>query len=139
MTVHNSSCRRQNHGSQGAMLRRAAPAFAVLLCLAAPARAVDAPYEKDMLRVAEVLGSLHYLRNLCGEDGNVWREEMEKLLGTENPDETRRARYVASFNKGYRSFGSTYTNCTPSALEAIGRYLREGENLTKEIAARYGN
>jgi uncharacterized protein (TIGR02301 family) len=92
-----------------------------------------------LLRLAEVLGSLHYLRNLCGEEGNRWRSEMEKLLTTENPDPNRRARFVASFNRGYRSFDGVYVNCTASATAAIGRYMKEGEALTRDVAARYGN
>jgi uncharacterized protein (TIGR02301 family) len=104
-----------------------------------PARAVDAPYDDELLRLAELLGSLHYLRNLCGETENTWREQMETLIRTEDPEPARRARLVASFNRGYRSFDSVYTNCTASAVEAIGRYMLEGETLTREIAARYGN
>ena len=104
-----------------------------------PARAAEAPFEPGLMRLAEILGSLHFLRNLCGEKGDQWRVEMEKLLASENPDPARRARFIASFNRGYRSFGSTYTQCTPSATEAINRYMKEGENLSRDIASRYGN
>ncbi|ANT50776.1 TIGR02301 family protein [Mesorhizobium amorphae] len=113
-------------------------------CLAAstaarPALATEAPFEPGLMRLAEVLGSLHFLRNLCGEKGNQWRVEMERLLESENPDPERRARFIASFNRGYRSFGGTYTQCTASAIEAISRYTKEGETLTRDIASRYGN
>ena len=104
-----------------------------------PARAAEAPFEPGLMRLAEILGSLHFLRNLCGEKGDQWRAEMEKLLASENPDPSRRARFIASFNRGYRSFGSTYTQCTPSATEAINRYMKEGEDLSRDIASRYGN
>jgi uncharacterized protein (TIGR02301 family) len=103
------------------------------------ALAVEAPFETRLIRLAEVLGSLHYLRNLCGERGNQWREQMERLLAAENPDPTRRARFIASFNRGYRSFDGVYISCTASAAEAANRYLKEGEALTREIATRYGN
>jgi uncharacterized protein (TIGR02301 family) len=106
---------------------------------AAPARAAEAPFEPGLMRLAEILGSLHFLRNLCGEKGDQWRVEMEKLLDSENPDPARRARFIASFNRGYRSFGSTYTQCTPSATEAINRYVQEGQALSRDIASRYGN
>ncbi len=107
--------------------------------LAAPARAVEAPFEPGLMRLAEVLGSLHFLRNLCGEKGTQWRGEMEKLLQAENPSADRRARFIASFNRGYRSFDGTYTACTPSATEAISRYMKEGEALSRDIASRFGN
>ena len=106
---------------------------------ALPARAIEAPYDNDLMRLAELLGSLHYLRNLCGEKGTTWRDQMEQLIVTENPDGDRRAKLTASFNRGYRSFDSVYTTCTASAVEAIERYMLEGENLSKEIAAKYGN
>lgn len=123
---------------------RALPALALTLCLALgapvrPAAAVDAPYEAGLMRLAEVLGSLHFLRNLCGEQGTSWRDEMEKLLASEAPDADRRARLVASFNRGYRTFDGTYGQCTDSAVEAINRYMKEGQALSRDIAMRYGN
>jgi uncharacterized protein (TIGR02301 family) len=115
-------------------------AASVALCLGtAPARAVDAPYDAGLYRIAEILGSLHFLRNLCGEKGDAWREQMEKLISTESPDAERRARFVANFNRGYRAFANTYTTCTSSAIEAINLYTTEGEQLSDEIASRYGN
>ena len=109
------------------------------LACSRPAAAVDAPYEAGLLRIAEVMGSLHFLRNLCGDKGNQWRSTMERLLAAENPEPERRARFIASFNRGYRSFEGTYTKCTASATEAISRYTIEGENLARDLAVRYGN
>jgi uncharacterized protein (TIGR02301 family) len=117
-----------------------AACLAVSLAVTArPALSAEAPFEPGLMRLAEVLGSLHFLRNLCGEKGDQWRGEMEKLLDSENPDPERRARFIASFNRGYRSFGGTYTQCTASATEAISRYMKEGETLSRDIASRYGN
>ncbi len=111
----------------------------LLAAAAIPGRAAEGPYEPGLFRLSEVLGSLHFLRNLCGEKGDKWRGEMEKLLASENPNPDRRARFIASFNRGYRSFQANYTSCTPSAAEAISRYMKEGEQLSKEIAVRFGN
>lgn len=114
-------------------------AFAGALLIAQASHAVEAPYETRLLRLAEVLGSLHYLRNLCGEEGAQWREEMVALLSAENPPPERRAKLVASFNHGYRSFSGVYATCTASAAEAIARYMEEGEALAREIAVRFGD
>ncbi len=113
--------------------------IAVAAFAAQPARAADSPFEGQLLRLAEILGSLHYLRNLCGEAGHDWRARMEALLEVENPDEARRARFIERFNRGYRGFEMTYTACTASAVEAIRRYMREGETLTRDTASRFGN
>ena len=101
--------------------------------------AQDAPYEGKMLRIAEVLGSLHYLRNLCGETSNEWRERMDAIIAAEKPDEAERLRLVSSFNHGYRAFSDNYVRCTSSALAAIDRYMKEGESLSNELISRYGN
>jgi len=114
--------------------------FALSMALSVPAaRAADSPFEGQLVRLAEILGSLHYLRNLCGEEGQDWRVRMEELLAAENPNDARRARLVASFNRGYRSFETSYGSCTESAIAAIARYVREGEALTRDTAARFGN
>lgn len=123
-------------------MRRSITVFIAALLAAAPvsgARATDGPFEPGLIRLAEILGSLHFLRNLCGEKGSAWRDEMEALIAAEKPDATRKARFIASFNHGYRTFQTTYTSCTPAATAAIERYVKEGETLSREIAARYGN
>jgi len=123
---------------------RGAIFFLIILGLAAPLAppahaANEPPYEGRLLRLAEILGSLHYLRNLCGETGSQWRDEMEELLRSENPEPRLRARFVSSFNSGYRSFSGVYSGCTESAYAAINRYMKEGEELSREIAVRFGN
>lgn len=124
------------------MRRLRASVTAGVLALAVsvnPAAAVDAPYDRQLIRLAEVLGSLHFLRGLCGEESDVWRRQMEALLSAERPTGDRRTRLIASFNHGYRSFSTIYSSCTESAIQAIERYMKEGEELTSEIVLRYGN
>ena len=113
---------------------------AMLIASGAPGHAQVSsapPYDEGLLRLAEVLGSVHYLRNLCGEESNQWRERMQRLLAIENPEPLRRSRLIASFNRGYRAFDSVYVSCTPQALEAIQRYMKEGEEISREITSRY--
>jgi uncharacterized protein (TIGR02301 family) len=105
---------------------------------AVPAHAQTAPYDEKVQRLAELIGALHYLRNLCGETGNDWRLSMEDLLAAEKPEGERRKRYIASFNRGYRSFASVHTICTATSMEAISLYMKEGEALSREIVVRFG-
>jgi uncharacterized protein (TIGR02301 family) len=106
----------------------------------ARAQAGAAPFDGDLQRLSEILGSLHYLRNLCGaKEGQKWRNEMNALIQAETSPGERRARIVASFNRGYRSFQQTYRTCTPAADLAIRRYLDEGSKISREITARYAN
>ena len=96
------------------------------------------PYDKRLMRLSEVLGSLHFLRPLCGgEDGTRWRDAMAAVLEAEKPDDERRALMVARFNRGYSTFRRSYTVCTPSAVRAANRYRLEGVRLTAQIVSRY--
>jgi uncharacterized protein (TIGR02301 family) len=126
------------------MLRRFLTIAVVALAAAgSPARAIEggpAPYDGDLMRLAEILGALHYLRPLCGaSEGNRWRDQMQALLGAETPSGERRDRLVANFNSGYRSFQRTYRTCTPAATVVVRRYLDEGAKISRDITARYTN
>jgi uncharacterized protein (TIGR02301 family) len=118
-------------------------AILLLACPNAPARAAEggaAPYDGDLQRLSEISGALHYLRAICGpNEGQKWRNEMQALIDAETPSGDRRARVIASFNRGYRGFQQTYRTCTPAADFAIRRYLNEGAKIAREITARYAN
>ena len=99
-----------------------------------------APYDGKIMRLAEILGSVHYLRNLCNDSESEWRQIMESLLAEETKGEPQRAaRFTAAFNRGYRSFAATYVKCTPQAIAAEEKYRAEGATLATEITARFGN
>ena len=96
-------------------------------------------YDDQMMRLAEILGSLHYLRALCGADeGQMWRDEMQKLIEAEEPVEARRAQLIASFNRGYRGYQEIYRECTAAASEAANRFLEQGMKISADIPNRYG-
>lgn len=105
-------------------------AWAVAMAGAEPVRAQAAdtkPYDEQLLRLAEILGAVHYLRELCSaDDGQLWRDRMKELLDTEGATALRRARLTRSFNQGYRSYRRTYATCTPTAQSSIERFLAEG-------------
>ena len=100
-----------------------------------------APYDAQLLRVSEIMGSLHYLRNLCLETKeDQWRTNVQQLIESEtNNEPKRKASFTAAFNRGYRSFGSVYTTCTPVARVAAEQYRNEAATLVGEIVARFGN
>ena len=99
-----------------------------------------APFDHDLQRLAEILGSLHFLRGICGSnEGQKWRNEAQVLIDTEAPNGERHEQMIASFNRGYRAFQQSYRTCTPAADFAIRRYLAEGAKIAREITARYAN
>jgi uncharacterized protein (TIGR02301 family) len=126
------------------MLARAVTLLWLLLAagggFAHAAEGGPAPYDRDLQRLAEIMGALHYLRAVCGSnEGQLWRNEMQSLVDAEAPAGERRDRMVASFNRGYRGFQQTYRTCTPAAGVAIRRYLDEGARIARDITGRYAN
>jgi uncharacterized protein (TIGR02301 family) len=106
----------------------------------APTPNTPAPYDRDLQRLAEILGALHFLRGICGSnEGQKWRIEAQTLIETEAPAGERRDLMIASFNRGYRAFQQSHRTCTPAADFAIRRYLVEGAKIAREITARYAN
>jgi len=92
------------------------------------------PYDDKLMRLSELLGAVHYLRELCGNnDGQLWRERMRELVDGEGSTAQRRQRLTKSFNDGYRSYSRTYQSCTPTAQVAISRFLAEGAQIADDL------
>ena len=95
----------------------------------------DRPYDAKLLRLAEILGAVHYLRELCGaQEGQLWREQMKEIVKNEGSTAVRRAKLVNSFNDGYRGYRRTYRTCTDSATLAITRFSTEGAQIAAALA-----
>jgi uncharacterized protein (TIGR02301 family) len=93
------------------------------------------PYDDRLMRLSEILGAVHYLRELCGgSDGQQWRDRMRELMDTEGSSALRRARLTRSFNNGYRAYSRTYSACSQSAQTAINRFLTEGAEIAETLA-----
>jgi uncharacterized protein (TIGR02301 family) len=123
------------------MILRVVPVLLLIVLASMPARAqAPAPFDSNLQRLAEIMGALHYLRALCGaNEGAKWRNEVQALIDAEAPSGDRRARMVASFNRGYRGFQQTYRTCTPAADLVIRRFLEEGSHIARDVTARYAN
>ncbi len=101
----------------------------------APPPPDDRPYDNKLMRLAEILGAVHYLRELCGAgEGQLWREQMDEILKKEGTTAVRRAKLVNSFNDGYRGYRRTYRTCTQSATLATRRFSAEGAQIAASLA-----
>jgi len=106
--------------------------------LASPALAIDPPYQPEMERLSEVMGSLYFLQPLCRPlAGADWRGEMADLIALDQPDDDRRQRLTGAFNAGYAAYARLYRACTVSADEALTRLLVEAEKIARDIHTRY--
>jgi uncharacterized protein (TIGR02301 family) len=92
------------------------------------------PYDERLVRLSELLGSVHFLRELCGgTDGQLWRDKMRELLDAEGSSSLRRVKLTRSFNNGYWAFARTYTSCTPSAQTAVSRFMTEAAEIADTL------
>ncbi|MDB5473786.1 MAG: hypothetical protein JWP99_1089 [Devosia sp.] len=111
---------------------------ALLLCtVTIPAWAIDPPYQRQMERLAEIMGSLYFLQPLCQADSTDWRTQMADLISLDEPDEDRRQRLAGAFNGGYTAFARFHRACTPAAQEALTRLLIEAEQTARDIHTRF--
>jgi uncharacterized protein (TIGR02301 family) len=97
------------------------------------------PYEPQLLKLAEIIGSLAYLRTLCGtREAQDWRERMTALLESEGRSPQRRERLTSAYNRGYRAYSATHQTCSDGSQEASARLAGEGEKLARTLAGRFG-
>lgn len=123
-----------NPASLRATIAAALASALVLLPAGAMAAGDSKPYDEKLIRLAELLGAVHYLRELCSaDDGQIWRDRMRELVDSEGTSALRRAKLTRSFNQGYRSYSRTYISCTPSAQTTITRFLTEGAQLSDAL------
>jgi uncharacterized protein (TIGR02301 family) len=107
----------------------------------APARVEEPlpPYDPELLRLAEILGALTYLDEICtASSAGDWRAKMQALLEAEAKTDGRKERLAGSYNRGFHDYERTYHFCTPNAQAAIGRFLAEGGKIAHEVVHLYG-
>lgn len=92
------------------------------------------PYDEKLARLAEIIGAVHYLRELCGAtDGQLWRDRMRELVDAEGSSALRRAKLSRAFNQGYQNYSRTYRTCTSPAQTTLSRFLTEGEQIADTL------
>lgn len=117
--------------------RRVLGAIGLSLAMSAPALAIDPPYQAQMQRLTEIMGSLYFLQPLCGFTEDDWRAQAAELIALDEPDEDRRQRLIGAFNSGYAAYARLHRSCTPSAQEAMSRLLTEAEQAARNIHTRF--
>jgi len=97
------------------------------------------PYEADLLRLAELMGALAYLRDLCHEgDGAGFRERIGQLIASDPRPQEAKDLLAGAFNRGFDGYRLTYRDCTSNARSTMADYLDETQKIAREVAAKYG-
>lgn len=112
-------------------------ALACGLAATVPAVAIDPPYQRQMERLAEIMGSLYFLQPLCEAGSEDWRAQMAELIALDEPVEERRQRLAGAFNAGYRAYARFHRTCTPAAREAFLRLAAEAASVARDIHTRF--
>jgi uncharacterized protein (TIGR02301 family) len=106
-----------------------------------PAAPIEAPppYEPQLLRLAELMGALAYLRELCGDsDANIYHDKMSALLDAEAKSQSRKEILAGAYNRSFRDYRTAYRKCTPAARDVIAGFLAATSRISTDIANRYG-
>ncbi len=97
-----------------------------------------AAYEPDLLRLAEVLGTLSYMTALCAQpDSAGWQQRIVQLIDAEGTTPQRKERLAGAYNRGYLGHQPAHRTCTDRSRLVIDRMLVQGQRLTREISTRY--
>jgi uncharacterized protein (TIGR02301 family) len=127
--------------------RRNAAAAGLFVCLAALALP---PYgagaeerteemENGLVRLAEILGAVHHLRDVCGaHEGSLWRNKMIDLLEAARPPAGRRQYLIGRFNDAYYRVRGTYPQCSPGAVREVNALFGEGQQLAAKLTSASG-
>ena len=93
--------------------------------------------EGELVRLSEILGAVHHLREVCNaNEGQLWRMKMQDLLKHEKPSADMKELMVARFNRAYHQHRQAYPRCTGQARTDAARFLDEGSGLAQRLAAR---
>ncbi len=100
---------------------------------------VAPPYQAQLLRLAELLGTLAYLTDLCGQQNpEIWRAKMTALIAAETGGSSTRDILAGAYNRGFRDYQAIYRSCTPNARLVIDRSLDEAGRLASAVVSRFG-
>ena len=116
--------------------------LALILALPAYAQQGTVPptapptYQSQLLRLAEILGSLHAIRSVCDPQADArWRERMMELIRLERPSNEQRNTLIGLFNSGFEATGARYKTCSDAARADAATLARAGETISRNLSA----
>jgi len=93
-----------------------------------------------LLDLAYVLGESHALRQVCvGQDDQFWRDRMQDLVRTENPDADLDRRLRTAFNTGFIAGQSSFPACDRASRREEARLAEKGRALAGSLTGSIAN
>ena len=103
----------------------------------APPPPDDRPYDNKLMRLAEILGAVHYLRELCGaQEGQIWRDQMKEILRNEGTTAVRRAKLVNASMTAIAATGAPTAPAPSRRRSPPSRFSSEGRHDRRLARAR---
>ncbi len=99
----------------------------------------ESTYLPDLLRLTEITGSMQYLRDLCGDTDDRWRQAVGQIIANSGDNEAIERRLTAAYNRGFRRYASYHRQCTEASVNAAERFRVEGQLLAKSLVDRFGD
>lgn len=118
--------------------RRHMLAALIAFALALPplGAAASAALPAKAVQLAEILGAVHHLRDVCGtNEGQLWRNKMIEMIGVLGPSDADRQRLVKNFNDAYYRYKNAYPSCTAAAARQSDKLMQDGQRIAEELAA----
>jgi uncharacterized protein (TIGR02301 family) len=96
-------------------------------------------YEPQLLRLAETLGVVAWMSQLCGPPGgDVWRQRVEQLIEAEAATPARRERLAGAYNRGFLGHQAAHRQCTERGRTVVERKMREAREIAQDLSNRFG-
>lgn len=122
-------------------------ALAAALLAALPASAVAQPEaaavfedrQADLVALAEHLGGLHRLRQVCHpeEEPDLFRRRLMTIIPLEEPKGTTRLDMISGFNAGYRAAAGAHVICGREARKAYAAEAEAALAVTERLYAPF--
>lgn len=101
------------------------------------------PYEGDILKLSELMGSVAFLADLCpdmhdpAQNGEMWRQKAQSLLDTQAKSDILKALMAGAYNRGYQDYEVNYNACTDVARTGFSRDLSAINHLASALTRKY--
>ncbi len=102
--------------------------------LLAPLPAAASQFNDGLTRLAEILGSVHHLRDVCGaNEGSLWRNKMIDMMNVAKLSPKERKTIIAHFNNAFYEARTRFPRCTSDAAKRANSLFNEAHRLAARL------
>lgn len=90
-----------------------------------------------LIALSNIFGALHHVRRVCDpeREGDLWRNQMKRLIEFEQPPSDLREEMVGAFNDGYASAQRRFEYCDNDAEDYAAARAATGREIVSSLAA----